>query len=134
MSTTLSTDGAAREAAGEHPWVLRALAYGVQAHGLARAPAVAAARDGFGMRGAAVAAEVEGRSSSVQLGFGVFLRGGVFIRGCAVLRRRADQVVDEHHALAVVRCVQRLPPSAGGARFAARRLLGGEAEALRCAM
>ena len=114
-----AADGTAGEAAGEHPRLLRVLANSVQANGLAAAPAMAAAGDGLWMRGGAVAAEVEQGGADVRLGFAVPL-----------VRIGADQVIDQHHALAAVGCIQGFPPDAGGSSFTAARLLGGEAEAL----
>ena len=113
-----AADGTAGEAAGEHPRLLRVLANSVQANGLAAAPAMAAAGDGLWMRGGAVAAEVERGGADVRLGLVVLL-----------VRIGADQVIDQHHALAAVGCVQGFPPGAGRSGFAAARLLGGEVEA-----
>ena len=113
------TRGPARQTARQGAGVRAgaALSNCMQLNGGARRAARPAPGHGTGMRRPALAAEVEGRGARVRNGFSVIVA-------------RADQAIEQHHALAAVRLFQGRPPMTSGAGLAPARLLAGEDEVL----
>ena len=114
-----ATRGPARQTARQGAGVRAgaALSNCMQLNGGARRTARPAPRHGTGMRRPALAAEVEGRGARVRNDFSVIVA-------------RADQAIEQHHALAAVRLFQGRPPMTSGPGLAPARLLAGEDEVL----